>query len=81
MSKKEKLRNKACSAQLRSSSKDRARLFTVVNAGSTRDNGLKLRVERFRLDIMRSFAQRGQSGHVQKDVTISILGDFHHLTG
>lgn len=42
-------------SSVRSSSKDRARLFTVVNAGSTRDNGLKLRVERFRLGIMRSF--------------------------
>lgn len=52
MSKEEKLRNKA---QLKSSSKDRARLFTVVNAGSARGNGLKLKAERFRLDIMRKF--------------------------
>lgn len=51
MCKEERLRNKA---QLKSSSKDRARLFTVVNAGSTKGNGLKLKADRFRLDIMRS---------------------------
>lgn len=76
MSKEEKLRNKA---QLKRSSKDRARLFTVVNAGSARGNGLKLKAERFRLDIMRKF-YKIRTGHVQKAVTISILGDFHNLT-
>lgn len=80
MSKEEKLRNKACSAQLRSSSKDRARLFTVVNAGSIRDSGLKLEAEKFRLDIMRSFYTM-RTGHVQKCIAISILGDCHDLTG